>query len=319
VDLPHGYTVRPPRTADGPAVVTMINDETRALTGVGFTGIEWVTAPWSAPGAQLERDFGVIEAGGDIVGYFLLESDPPHTLVFSIGAVALAHHGRGIGGAIVVEIERRAQQLTRDVPADEAVTWRMGALADEPRVSALLAAHGFREVRRFWAMRVTFDGRPAVPEPIPGVELRTLVRGQEAAVHDCLDEAFRDHWGEALEPPDRFLHRHVRAAEYFDPELWQLAWQDDRVVGALVASPRSDEDSSLGYIDLVGVRRAQRGRGVGEALLRQSFVTFHDRGRQGALLHVDSESLTGATRLYERVGMTAQPRFSSWDRPLRLP
>ncbi|MDX6550519.1 MAG: mycothiol synthase [Gaiellales bacterium] len=303
--------------ADGPAVVKMINDETRALIGVGFTGIEWVTAPWSAPGAQLERDFGVIEAGRDLAGYFLLESDPPHTLVFSIGAVALAHHGRGIGSAIVDEIERRALELTRDVPASEEIIWRMGALADEPMVSALLSARGFREVRRFWAMRVTFDGMPAAPEAIPGVELRTLGPGQEQAVHDCLEEAFRDHWGEALEPLDRFLHRHVQAAEYFDPELWQLAWQDDRVIGALVASPRSDEDDRLGYVDLVGVRRSHRGRGVGKALLLQSFVTFHDRGRQGALLFVDSESATGATRLYERVGMTAQPRFSSWDRPLR--
>jgi mycothiol synthase len=295
----------------------MINDETRALIGVSFTGIEWVTAPWSAPGVQLERDFGVIEAGHEMAGYFMLESDPPHTLVFSIGAVALAHHARGIGSAILKEIERRALELTRDVPPDEVVTWRMGALAGEPLVAALLTAHGFREVRRFWAMQVTFDGVPAPPEAIPGVELRTLVRGQEEAVHDCLVEAFDDHWGEALEPLDRFLHRHVEVAGYFDPGLWQLAWQDDRVVGALVASPRSDEDASLGYIDLVGVRRAQRGRGVGEALLRQSFVALHARGRQGALLHVDSESITGATRLYERVGMTAQPRFSSWDQPLR--
>ncbi|MDX6549253.1 MAG: mycothiol synthase [Gaiellales bacterium] len=297
----------------------MINDETRALIGVGFAGIESLTAPWTAPGAQLERDFGVIEAGRDIVGYFFLESDPPHTLVFTIGAVALAHHARGIGSAIVDEIERRALELTRAVPADEMVTWRMGALADEPLVAALLTGHGFREVRRFWAMRVTFDGVPAAPEAIPGVELRILVPGQEEAVYDCLAEAFHDHWGEPLEPLDRFLHRHVEVAEFFDPGLWQLAWQGDRVVGALVASPRSDEDASLGYIELVGVRRAHRGRGVGEALLRGSFVTFHEHGRQGAMLHVDSESVTGATRLYERVGMTAQPRFSSWDRPLRGP
>jgi mycothiol synthase len=309
--------VRPPRAADGPAVVKVVNDESRALVGVGFTGIEWVTAPWTAPGAQLERDFGVIEAGRDIAGYFFLESDPPHTLVFSIGAVAPAHHARGLGSAIVDEIERRALELTRDVPAGEMVTWRMGALADEPLVAALLTAHGFREVRRFWAMRVTFDGVPAAPETIPGVELRTLVRGQEEAVYDCLAEAFDDHWGEALEPLDRFLHRHVEVVEFFDPDLWQLAWQDDQVVGALVGSPRSDEDTSLGYIELVGVRRSHRGRGVGEALLRCSFVTFYEHGRQGAMLHVDSESVTGATRLYERVGMTAQPRFSSWDRPLR--
>jgi hypothetical protein len=32
---------------------------------------------------------------------------------------------------------------------------------------------------------------------------------------------------------------------------------------------------------------------------------------------VDSESTTGATRVYERAGMSAQPRFSNWERVIR--
>jgi mycothiol synthase len=51
------------------------------------------------------------------------------------------------------------------------------------------------------------------------------------------------------------------------------------------------------------VRRPWRGRGLGEALLRHSFVEFHRRGRRAVALGVDADSLTGATRLYERAGM----------------
>jgi mycothiol synthase len=65
------------------------------------------------------------------------------------------------------------------------------------------------------------------------------------------------------------------------------------------------------------VRRAHRRRGIGEALLRTSFVQFHKRGLRGAVLEVDTESVTGATRLYERMGMTSEPRFSQWEKELR--
>jgi mycothiol synthase len=310
--------MRPPRLEDGPAVVEMLNEEARALIGVGFTGLDWVTAPWSAPGVELERDFAVVyDDRGGLAGYFFLDHEPPQAQVFSIGGVALAHHGRGLGSAIVSEIQRRALE---QVPAGgPAVTWRMGALADEPRVAALLTAHGFIETRRFWSMRIAFDGPPQPPAAISGIALRTLADGEEAAVHDCMVDAFRDHWGEAIDPLDRWLHHHVHAAERFRPQLWQVALDGDRIVGALVASPVADEEPEMGYIDLVGVRRDSRGRGIGEALLRRGLCSLHQDGRAGALLIVDSESVTGATRLYQRVGMTARPRFANWDRPLRPP
>ena len=74
---------------------------------------------------------------------------------------------------------------------------------------------------------------------------------------------------------------------------------------------------TYGYIELLGVVREERRHGIGEALLRSGFQAFAARGREGALLIVDSESTTGATRLYERAGMTARPRFASWAKRLR--
>ena len=73
-----------------------------ALTGVPLASVEWVTTAWTAPGARVDRDFGVItDSGGAIAGYFLIDFEPPFTTVSVIGAVALSHHDRGIGSAIV--------------------------------------------------------------------------------------------------------------------------------------------------------------------------------------------------------------------------
>ena len=83
------------------------------------------------------------------------------------------------------------------------------------------------------------------------------------------------------------------------------------------APESAEENPDYGYIAQLGVRPAYRRRGLGEALLRQSFVQFHQADRAGVLLFVDAQSLTGATRLYERVGMASQPRFATWEKELR--
>jgi mycothiol synthase len=46
-------------------------------------------------------------------------------------------------------------------------------------------------------------------------------------------------------------------------------------------------------------------------------VQLHARGCRGVALEVDTDSVTGATRLYERLGMVAEPRFSQWEKELR--
>ena len=67
---------------------------------------------------------------------------------------------------------------------------------------------------------------------------------------------------------------------------------------------RSDPvDPQAGYVNLLGVRRAWRRQGLGEALLLRSFEAFRQRGLTRGTLGVDASSVTGATRLYERAGM----------------
>ncbi|HET6850533.1 MAG TPA: GNAT family N-acetyltransferase [Gaiellales bacterium] len=316
--FPEGYGVRPPVTADGPVIVDMINAESRALRGVAFTSLEWVTAPWTAPGANLERDFGVVTGpDGDLAAYFFIESEPPHTSIFSIGAVGLEHHGRGVGAAVVEELERRAEAFAAAAPAGEQVVWRMGGLAEEPLVARLLSDHGFGHPRVFWVMKRAFDGPPEPAADVPGVTFELVSPGGEEEVYPCLAEAFEDHYGDGLPARDVWLHTHVTAIERHDPSLWHVARRDGVVVGALLGQPVADEDPTLGYVALFGVRRSERGRGVGQSLLRRSFTQFHERGRAGVMLFVDSESTTGATRVYERAGMTSEPRFCSWERVLR--
>src|SRR5437016_14577840 len=60
-----------------------------------------------------------------------------------------------------------------------------------------------------------------------------------------------------------------------------------------------------------------RSKGLGMALLRQSFVEFYRRGSRKARLGVDSQNLSGATRLYERAGMHKAHESYNYEKELR--
>jgi ribosomal protein S18 acetylase RimI-like enzyme len=128
--------------------------------------------------------------------------------------------------------------------------------------------------------------------------------------------AFADHRGEGEETYEDFRHLLLDRPE-FDPELWSLAWYGEELAGYLGAQEDAAEDPTRGYVALLGVRRTYRRRGIGEALLRHAFQALFRRGKRGCDLHVDADSLTGATGLYERVGITAHPRFALWEKELR--
>jgi len=65
------------------------------------------------------------------------------------------------------------------------------------------------------------------------------------------------------------------------------------------------------------VRRTARGRGIAMALLQEAFRVFHGQGKESVGLGVDASSITGATRLYERAGMSVQVRFDLFEKELR--
>jgi mycothiol synthase len=72
----------------------------------------------------------------------------------------------------------------------------------------------------------------------------------------------------------------------------------------------------VGWVGILGVLRDWRRRGIGRALLLHSFDEFRRRGLPRAGLGVDAESLTGANRLYESVGMHVVRRLDFFDKQL---
>jgi mycothiol synthase len=317
MELLPGFRMRPPQDDDADEVAAFSNEECVAWFGMPAIDGDWLRARWTAPGADRELDFAVVEsATGKLCGFLSVESEPPFTEVFALGIVAPAFHGRGLGAGIVSENERRARRFEQFADPSARLVIHAGALAGEPRVTSLLSSRGYREVRRFELRRVDFTGEPPPPRDVEGITVRGFRLEEAHRLYDAHVDAFADHWGEGRETYEDFRHHQFDAPDH-DSELWFVAWDGDEVAGYVGAQEKSREDPSRGYIGLLGVRPPYRRRGLGEALLRTAFRGLHARGLQGADLHVDADSVTGATRLYERVGMSAHPRFATWEKELR--
>ena len=110
---------------------------------------------------------------------------------------------------------------------------------------------------------------------------------------------------------EQFLSKTRRA--YFDPAGWFLAMDGDQVAGTLF----SDNIDGNGWVEIVGVRRPWRGRGLAQAMLRHAFTGLYDRGVTHIGLSVDAQSPTGAPRTYERAGMHLDQSYLLFERELR--
>jgi mycothiol synthase len=219
---------------------------------------------------------------------------------YALGVVHPVAEKRGLGSGLIELTERR--MVEED--AGRILAWTLAA--DEP-AAELFERHGYREIRRFWDMAIDFDGE--LPEPTVAIE--TFREEEAPAFHAANEEAFEDHWEPHPESFETWWARQ-RARTNYDPSLWFVIHEGAEVV----AIARNEQRASGGYVGSLGVRRAWRGRGYGRALLLHSFREFRRRGMTRATLGVDAANPTGATHLYESVGMHVDLEAVVWEKSL---
>jgi ribosomal protein S18 acetylase RimI-like enzyme len=188
---------------------------------------------------------------------------------------------------------------------------RNAVLSTDGRAAALLAGRGYRTVRHYYVMKIEVGDALPEPEWPPGVELRTFSPGDARELYGTDREAFAEDWSR----PERSFEEwwsHVGEAEKFDPDLTFLAWDGDRLAGYSICGLAFGG----GIVNLLGVRREWRRRGLGLALLRHSFRELRARAVDVVSLGVDASNPTGATRLYERAGMSVLFQSDVYEREL---
>ena len=289
--------VRPIVESDAAAVASMVVEDSEALTGrPSRLGPNDVRDWWSR--ADLARDSWLFLDDGEPVAAGWV---PPYgdKAAFA-GVVAQRAKGRGYGSAIVERAETAAQgrglaRMHTWVPPEDAAA------------IALLRERGYVEVRRFYEMAIELAAAPPEPVVPEGFVLDAFREEDGPAFHDTLEDAFRDHWEWHGTPFD---------------EWWELRRDNDHSLWFVIrggteiaAAVRNDaERNGGGYVGIIGVRREWRGRGFAKALLLRTFGEFWQRGVTRVSLDVDADSPTGATRLYESVGMHVEGAMAVYER-----
>jgi mycothiol synthase len=220
------------------------------------------------------------------------------------GVVHPRAHGRGHGSRLVDFAEAWIGE--RDVEKIHTFV-----LAGDVAAEALFTSRGYQEVRRFWDMAIDFDDEPPAGADLE-VETFSGTDDDARAFHAALDEAFSDHWEHHSLPFEQWWEE-KRAQPDYDPSLWFLIRDGDEVAAVTRNDP---ERHGGGYIGALGVRRPWRGKGYGKALLHHSFREFHRRGKRRVSLGVDASNPTGATRLYESVGMQVELESVVYEKAL---
>jgi mycothiol synthase len=160
-------------------------------------------------------------------------------------------------------------------------------------------------------MEIHLEEEPPEPEWPEVVAVRTFAPGgDERAVFEAVEDAFGDVWGR----PRGTFERFVAMTEGLDPSLWLLATDGGEIAGVLLGKIVAGE----GWVDVVGVRRPWRRRGLGLALLRRAFGEYRRRGVRRVELSVDAGSITGAPRLYGRAGMALKTSYVVYQKELPL-
>jgi mycothiol synthase len=285
---PEGFSVRRATLDDAAAASAIVRAEEVALRGQSDFGQADMVDFWRA--SNLGDASWVIEREQDIVGFATSIEREAESMCWITVHPDLS--GRGLSSWLIGRAEERAV-------AASSGSLRLGALADNGAARRLFADRGYREARHYFTMRIDLDGKLARPVWPDGISVATFRPEDARAVHAALNEAFAQEWGWHSLPFEEW-REHRLEAPHTDVSLWFIAWEGDEIAG--VARCEDNRDGG-GWVGAIGVRAPWRGRGIGRALLLHAFAEFRGRGDPHVGLGVDAENPTGATRLYESVGM----------------
>lgn len=281
-------------------------------------------APWSETESDL-RDVIVSEndpvADSTIIGvdadgvpraYGITSNNPESNVGYAFGGVDPQWQRKGIGSK-VLDWQLATLRGRNNPSLDTARTYLHG---ENQATATLLQKNGFQIVRYFSFMLRELKEIPA-PRATPGIIITDFTAELDDAVRLAHNEAFKDHWGSEPRTPQQWQRRLEH--ENFRRDLSSVALDADtgEVAGYQIASVdplRSEKEGRKeASTDLLGVRRAWRGRGIAPAMLSDAMARFQAAGMEAATLEVDNANPSGAHVLYEGLGYVAKDPETAWD------
>ena len=302
------FEIRPASPADIPAIFELsriieVGDDIPLVTPVEEIE-EWAEDPhFSFP-----DDCRLAFQGDALVGYARLwhrPSDEIQSRVFMIGGVDPSHRRKGLGSSLFAWQMARGREILATAPTELPRYLRTVAYDFEKDAIALYEKHGLVPVRYSYELIRPLGEIPPVPTT-SGIEIVGWDPERDEELRQVTNAAFADHWGSTPVDRDAWTHRIESFGARLD--LSFMALDGDQIVGVLLSNHFPGDEELTGRLDgwvmSLGTLRSHRKRGIASALVFTACHAYRDAGFNHAALGVDSESPTGAYRLYQQLGFT---------------
>jgi mycothiol synthase len=210
--------------------------------------------------------------------------------------------GTALAGAVFESLRRRGKTRVQ--------LWHR----DNPGSVAFARGLGFRCVRVFHSMSHDLTSILNGIGESPDVVLSELPDSEPTYELESrlFNESFREHFDYHALPVADIRHIYRASRERNEWLFALVAGLGDEPVGFILggADPAEQQrrGKNLGGLYMLGVLKPFRGRGIAKALLIAGLKRLRERGIIEAELGVDTENVTGALNLYERLGFRTTRR-----------
>lgn len=260
--------------------------------------------------AALPRDCALVELDEWVVAYGRAswgELADGGAQVESILNIRPDARGGGVEELLAHHAIRRARELAGDPHRARGRTADLKVFVsgrDSVQRSVLtglgfrIAGHGAQLIRP------DFENIPDLPLPAP-LEVRPIDPADRVVhrrIWDAGARAFADSLGEEM--PTEARYDEFLNDPSFAPQLWQVAFDGDRVAGQILNYLGDPEPGGtrIGWTEGISVQPEYRRRGLARALLARSLRAVRDAGATSAGLGVDLRNPNHAVDLYESMG-----------------
>jgi mycothiol synthase len=321
--LPEGYTQRTATFEDAAAVAHVVSTSYQSHGEDDTFTPELILRRWQNPDLDLAADSQVFfNSQGEMIACLILWYHRNPTRPWLDWEMGIDDQWQSVLRVLIAWGEHRALQALALCQPEECFAPVTDCYAETPQ-QTFLESLGYRGIRYFYQMGVTFQEAPT-PQSLPeGFTLKTFDYPTELeALAVAQNEMWLDHYGYISRPVTEAIEMWKTIIENdprFDPTMWYIATDNatGEIAGLVLCDPEYATNADQGFISIVGVRRAYRKKGLAQAMMSQAFAEFWRRGQKTVCLGVDAQSPTGATRLYERAGMSVLQRYIRLEKPLR--
>jgi mycothiol synthase len=168
-------------------------------------------------------------------------------------------------------------------------------------------------------VRSNLDNIPIYALP-DGLEVKPVTSVDCRQVWEGMKQAYRkEPWFTESKFDDARFKQWIDSPD-FSSELWQAAWDGDRIVGIVQNFVKKEENEAFvrrrGHTERIFVAPSWQRKGVARALISRSLGMLRDMGMEDATLDVTAENVSGALHLYESMGYRATNHFTFYRKSL---